>query len=183
MKYINRVIQYSDKRYSEILRNKSENIKKNSPDVHKLVKDLMTLAKKTEKDGVTTVGLSAPQIGANYRVFVFYDLDQKKYYEVINPEVIYESSELSSEWEGCASIGTGKNTLFGIVERPKKSKIKYFDLNGKEQVYMAEDYQSHVVLHEVDHLNGILFIDRVKDKNALLNSVELDKYLKKYGSA
>lgn len=72
-----------------------------------------------------------------------------------NPEIIYESEQRSVFEEGCLSI-PGQ---YGIVERPAKVRVKYLDYNGKEQELDAEGLLSHCVQHEIDHLNGVLFVD------------------------
>lgn len=175
-----KIIQVSDKVYGHLLREKSEEIKKFDEDLNSLINELFYLCKSSSKEGVTTVGLSAPQIGVTKRVFIYFDLKKKKYFEVINPRIKFLSKEMSAEWEGCASIGTGKNTLFGEVERPEVSEIEFYDKYGERKTAKVNGYQSHVFLHEIDHLEGILFTDHVKDPNNLLNADELDKYMKKY---
>lgn len=177
-----KIIQYNDEKRKHILRKVSKDVDLKDENVKKLVEELKKESVASSKQGVTTVGLSAPQIGENLNVFVFFDLAEEKYIEVINPKVIEKSKKTSEEWEGCASIGSGKTTLFGLVKRPENCKIKFLRLDGKEHEYEADNsYQSHIILHEIDHLNGILFTDRVEDKTNILTSKELEKYMKKFG--
>lgn len=171
------ILQYPDKR----LLMKSREVKKNEPDIDILLRDLKTLAKKNSKGGIHLVGLSAPQLGVNIRAFVYYDFKEKKYLEVINPKLVYASKEVSNEWEGCASVGIGPKSLFGPVSRSKSCQVQYVDLQGKEHTLIASNYLSHVILHELDHLEGIIFLDRVIDPKMIMTAAELDAYAEKHG--
>jgi len=99
------------------------------------------------------VGLAAPQVGLSIRLIVV-DLGEgwKAY---INPEVIEKSNENIMGEEGCLSIPE----VFEEVPRPKWIKIKYQDFEGNEHEELKEDYAARVFSHEIDHLNGKLFID------------------------
>jgi peptide deformylase len=109
---------------------------------------------------------------------------QEKLWEImINPEIIHANKKESIYWEGCLSIGvTEKDTLYGPVARPDKIKIKYQNRVGEQQELVAEAFFAHVVQHEIDHLDGILFISRVENpmKN-IWKVIEIDKYIDKYG--
>jgi peptide deformylase len=171
------ILQYPDPKLSA----KSRDVRKNEPDLFLIIDSLKNLAKKHSKGGITLVGLSAPQLGLNIRLFVYYDLRKKQYMEVINPKLVYASKELSTEWEGCASVGKGENSLFGPVSRSKSCQIRYYDLAGNEQILNANGYLSHVVLHELDHFEGIIFLDRVIDSKLIMTARELDEYALKHG--
>ena len=89
---------------------------------------------------------------------------------MINPEIIWKSEEMSVMEEGCLSI-PGQ---YAEVERPKIVRVSYIDLDGNKLEYIAEDLASHCVQHEIDHLNGVLFVDylsRLK-RNMMLRKVE-----------
>lgn len=101
------------------------------------------------------VGLAAPQVGVLKRIIVI-DVGEGVI-ELINPEIIEEIGE-QCDSEGCLSL-PGKS---GDVTRPQRVKVKGLNREGKEVVYIAEDLFARAVCHEVDHLNGILFIDRVE---------------------
>jgi peptide deformylase len=170
------ILQYPDKRLLE----KSTDIKNVDNDVRNLFRDLEVLAKANSKAGITLVGLSGPQLGWNVRAFIYYDFNKKKYIPVVNPKLVYSSKELTTEWEGCASVGSGQKSLFGPVARSKSCQIEFTDLEGESQIVSVSNYMSHIILHEVDHLDGIIFLDRVNDPNLILTASELDDYAKKH---
>ncbi len=121
------------------------------------------------------VGLAANQIGQLNRLFVM-DTMYRKAPEtrnpvvMINPEIIWRSEEMSIMEEGCLSIPQ----QFAEVERPKIVRVRYLDLAGQFQEMEGEDLTSHCIQHELDHLNGVLFIDylsRLK-RNMILRKVD-----------
>ncbi|OGF25894.1 peptide deformylase [Candidatus Falkowbacteria bacterium RIFOXYB2_FULL_34_18] len=140
---------------NSILRKKSKEVKISDIKTKKFqtfCHDLIETMKK--KDGV---GLAAPQIGKNIRVFVIHNdnLDMI----ILNPEIIKKS--WSKEWgeEGCLSV---PNT-FGKVRRHKKIKCRFIDKNGKKQTLDMSGMPARIFQHELDHLDGILFIDSAKN--------------------
>lgn len=103
------------------------------------------------------LGLAAPQVGILKRVcIVEYD---GVLYELVNP-VLIRSSGKCVDNEGCLSI----EAFRGLVERPQKIDIEYFDRSGHKHSLHAEGYFARVFLHEMDHLDGILFSDKMKKK-------------------
>jgi len=123
------------------------------------------------------VGLAAPQLGVNARVFVLEIPDRKdkerenaELFVCINPRVIEHSENIVYGNEGCGSIARGQ--LFGNVPRPEWSVIEYFDLQGDKQQRKLDGLHSVVALHEIDHLDGILFLDRMDDPRELFDSSE-----------
>ena len=90
-----------------------------------------------------------------------------------NPEIIWESEEMSTMEEGCLSIPQ----QYAEVERPKTVRVKYLDYHGKEAELEASDLLSHCVQHEIDHLNGVLFIDYLSSlkRNMIVRKVEKAK--------
>ncbi|MBR2646044.1 MAG: peptide deformylase [Clostridia bacterium] len=98
-------------------------------------------------------GLAAPQIGILRRVAVV-DVDEG-YYEFINPTILIQKGEQTG-WEGCLSV-RGKS---GIVSRPMKVKVSYFDRNGEKQLLQAKGFFARAICHELDHLDGVLYIDK-----------------------
>lgn len=99
------------------------------------------------------VGLAAPQIGISRRIITVDAGDNL--YELINPEIIYQDGEQTGK-EGCLSVPN----VVGIVKRAQKVKIKGLDRNGQEQIIEASDLLARAFQHEIDHLDGILFIDK-----------------------
>ncbi|MFA7277047.1 MAG: peptide deformylase [Pseudobdellovibrionaceae bacterium] len=122
------------------------------------------------------VGLAANQVGALNRIFVM-DTDYDKSDPstrsgliMINPEIVWKSEEMSIMEEGCLSIPQ----QYADVERPKSVRVKYIDLSGTTKEFVGEDLASHCIQHELDHLNGVLFIDylsRLK-RNMILRKVD-----------
>jgi len=100
-------------------------------------------------------GLAAPQVGILKRVVVINI--PEGYYELVNP-VITLSSGKQTDYEGCLSI-RGKK---GIVTRPNEVKVKAFDRNGKPIKFTAKGYLARAVCHELDHLDGVLYIDKAE---------------------
>lgn len=125
------------------------------------------------------IGLAANQVGLLNRVLVM-DLANRKEGEkpnpiyMVNPQILYESEERSVMEEGCLSIPR----QYADVERPAIVRVKYWDYNGKEAELEAEGLLSHCVQHEIDHLNGKLFIDYLSSlkRNMILRKV--DKLMK-----
>lgn len=121
------------------------------------------------------IGLAANQINILNRVLVM-DLSRREQEEkpspicMANPEIIYESEEISVMEEGCLSIPK----QYAEVERPAIVRVKYLDYNGKEAELEADGLLSHCVQHEIDHLNGVLFIDYLSSlkRNMILKKVE-----------
>ncbi len=100
------------------------------------------------------LGLAAPQVGILRRAVVI-DIGEGPI-KMINPEIIDSQGEII-DIEGCLSVPN----LSGTVERPEVVKVKYKDENGEEQVLEASELLARVICHEIDHLNGILYIDKV----------------------
>lgn len=105
------------------------------------------------------IGLSANQIGLNYKVFVAQLIDKsgsRKFYAVFNPAITKFSREENKDEEGCLSVPD----TFGAVKRPEKILLEGFDSNGKPIKIKAWGLLARIFQHEVDHLNGKLFIDK-----------------------
>lgn len=101
-------------------------------------------------------GLAAPQVGVQRRLFV-YELDDGPK-AIVNPEIVESSGELYHD-EGCLSI---PGLRIGIV-RPEKVLLHGFDLDGNELSIEADDFMGRVFQHEVDHLDGVLMVERLDD--------------------
>jgi peptide deformylase len=121
------------------------------------------------------IGLAAIQIGAPKRV-VTMDLakkDEPKAPQVfINPEILWASEDKATYEEGCLSIPE----YYGDVERPAQVKVKYLDLEGEPQEIEANGLLATCLQHEIDHLNGVLFIDH-------MSKLKRDRVLKKFTKA
>ena len=136
-----------------ILRKKCEPLEKVDVDTKKLMDDM--LATMYAAPGI---GLAAVQVGILKRLVVI-DIskgeEEKKPIFLINPQIIHQSKKTSVYEEGCLSL-PGQ---FAEIERPAECTIKYIDYDGKEKDLKADGLLATCIQHEVDHLNGILFID------------------------
>ena len=117
-----------------------------------------------EFDGV---GLAAPQIGINKRIAIVSIDDDMETIELINPEVIETSGEQTGA-EGCLSFPD----IYGEVTRPNFVKIKAQNRKGREMIIEAEEFLARAILHEIDHLNGVLFTTKV---TRYLDDAELER--------
>ena len=136
----------------EILRKASKPVKEVTPRIKDLIADMFETM--YEANGV---GLAAPQVGILKRVcIVEYD---GVLYELVNP-VLVKSKGKCIDNEGCLSV----EGFRGLVERPKQIDITYYDRNGIKVDFHAEGYFARVFLHEMDHLDGILFADKMVKK-------------------
>ena len=152
------------------LRKVSEPVKKIDASVRKLIEDLFETMY-----AAPGIGLAAIQIGIPKRVFTM-DLskkDEPKRPEVfLNPEIVWSSPEKTTYDEGCLSIPE----IYGEVERPARVKVKYLDRAGEPREVDANGLLATVLQHEIDHLDGILFIDH-------LSKLKRDRIIKKFTKA
>jgi len=133
----------------EILRKKSRVIKNINDRIIVLSEDMIETM--IENNGI---GLAAPQVGILKRLIVI-DLEENPMI-MVNPEILEKSGEQTVN-EGCLSV-PNRN---GDVNRPEQLKVKYTDLDGNSHTIRTEGLMSVVISHEIDHLNGVLFIDKV----------------------
>lgn len=136
-----------------------------SPKIKNLLKD-MSEALSTQKDGVA---IAAPQIGVPLRVFIVSgklfdtgeDPDTSTHPDLvfINPEISKISKDTSAEEEGCLSV-VGK---YGTVDRPTKTTVRAYNKNGEVFERGGSGLLSKIFQHEMDHLNGVLFIDKAEN--------------------
>ncbi len=153
-----------------ILRKVSEPVKRVDAKVKKLVSDMFD----TMYDA-PGIGLAAIQVGEPVRVIVVDATrgeDEKKPVAMINPEIVWVSEEMDSYEEGCLSI---PEELYE-VERPVRIRVKYTDLDGEAHEMEADNLFARVIQHEVDHINGVLFIDH-------LSRLKRDRVTKKFAKA
>ncbi|MDP2639027.1 MAG: peptide deformylase [Candidatus Azambacteria bacterium] len=149
MTKILKIIQEND----PVLRKKTELVEDlKNPEIKKLVADMIATMKKANG-----IGLAAPQVGKSYRIFTVNVED--KILVFINPEVKDFSDDRIPFEEGCLSV----QKIWGPVIRPKKLTIKAFDENGKLFKIRAKGLLARVIQHEIDHLNGALFIDKAEN--------------------
>jgi len=148
----------------KILKDGEPNLRKKSKPVTEFGERLWTLfddLKDTLKS-VQGLGLAAPQVNVLRRAAIVY-LDGG-YIEMANPELLFSEGE-SVDNEGCLSV----NHCRGIVNRPAKITVSYFDRHGERHETTRENYEARCILHEMDHLDGILFTDK------MIKKVEINK--------
>ncbi len=121
------------------------------------LEEKMRITMKKEKG----IGLAAPQVGVNKRI-ILATLGDTAYY-MINPKIVRFSTECSSGEEGCLSLPD----VFDRVVRPKRVTLEYTDVDEDTYEVELSDLDARVVQHEIDHLNGVLFTDRVEKKDTV----------------
>ena len=160
------IIALPDKR----LRLVSEPVARVDEDVRKLVADMFETM--YEAPGV---GLAAIQVGVPKRVVTIDATrgeEEKQPIALINPEIVWSSEEKIAHEEGCLSIPE----YLDEVERPERVKVRFLDLEGRTHELEADGLLARVVQHEIDHINGVLFIDH-------LSKLKRDRVIKKYAKA
>lgn len=135
----------------EVLRKKSRTVEKVDEKIKELVQDMLETMYKNNG-----VGLAAPQVGILKRVVVIDLYDNNGPIVLINPEIIKEKGEQEVE-EGCLSFPN----QFAKIIRPAELTVKALDIDGKEIKIKAKELLAQAISHEVDHLEGILFIDKI----------------------
>lgn len=147
------------------LREKSEKIRVFDDSVKEIVQKMVDASLEWEKahPHELSVAMAAPQLGINKRIIIVRDNAEDKENEnftaLINPEVIRAEGKILKDYEGCLSVPW----VYGLVPRAEKVKVKAQLLDGTEVRIKANDTLARTLLHEIDHLDGILFIDRIKD--------------------
>ena len=152
------------------LRQKSENVDKVDKEVRKLIDDMLDTMY-----AAPGIGLAAIQVGVPKRIIVI-DLskeEEKNPLYFVNPKIILKSDTKATYEEGCLSV-PGQ---FAEIDRPDQCLVNYLDYNGKQQELNAEGLLATCIQHEMDHLEGILFIDYLSKlkKNFITNKLSKQK--------
>ena len=143
---------------SEVLRQKCERVTKIDDELRRFLDDMLETMY-VDKG----CGLAAPQVGVSKRIIVVdpnpsdEDLSVRRPMHLINPEIIWRSDEMVLFNEGCLSLPDQR----AEVERHEKVRVHYTDYNGKEQELLADDLLAIILQHEIDHLDGVLYIDHL----------------------
>lgn len=172
-----RVAYYGD----PVLRKKTEPVKEINEEIHQLATDMIETM--YAKDGI---GLAAPQVYKSLAMFVICVptyIDEKTMipgveHVFINPKILSYSEEKMTLGEGCLSIPN----LYGHVTRPIKIVIEAMGLDGKTFTQEFINYEARCIMHENDHINGKLFIDRLDSKERQELEPKLREIKKKYTS-
>ena len=149
-----------------VLRQPAKRIAKVDDKMRTLIREMLQTM--YSADGI---GLAAPQVGINKQLIVIDcepDDPDHPPLVLINPKIIRSSSQLCSSDEGCLSIPG----VYLEVERPEAIEVSYKDENGKPQKLQAKDLRARAIQHEMDHLNGVMFVDRVDNEIALTQELQ-----------
>lgn len=123
------------------------------------------------------MGLAAPQLGHNLRMFLMLknppqsqdDIDDAhekfEYQPVINPQIVETSKQRKKDFEGCLSIPG----YMAVVSRAKEIKVTFQDAAGKSHQQTLRDFSARIFQHEMDHLDGVLYVDRMEPKSLIHN--------------
>lgn len=149
----------------ERLRKRSTKVRPDDPEVAKIVEEMRksTLEWEKQHEHELSAAMAAPQLGYNKRIIIvrddFDDKNNRHFTALLNPEIIKTEGKTVKDHEGCLSVPR----YYGLVPRPEKVKVKAFMEDGTEVRIKADGFLARTLQHEIDHLNGILFIDHIKD--------------------
>jgi len=162
-----------------ILRKKAKKVAAvSSPETQNLIDDLIATAK--ESNGI---GIAAPQVYQSLQIFILSSRPNARYPKahymkptaVINPKIVSQSKVKKNDWEGCLSIPA----IRGHIPRFTWIKIEYTTRGGKKITKTFKDFIGRIVQHEYDHLQGILFLDRLESNKDIISEKEYQKLVKK----
>lgn len=148
------------------LREKSEKVRKIDDEIRGIIADMrkLSLDWEAEHPYELSAAMAAPQMGVLKRIIIIRDdMEDKKnasFTALINPEVIRAEGRVKKDYEGCLSVPS----IYGMVPRATKVKVKAMLEDGTEVRIKATDELARTLLHEIDHLNGVLFIDHIRDE-------------------
>ena len=171
------------------LRQKSEKVHQIDDETKRIIDEMIasSLACEEEHEFELSAAMAAPQLGYNKRIIVVREdmsnKDNANFVPLINPVVIKTEGKIIEDYEGCLSVPS----IYGKVGRPYKARIKAVTENGEEVRLKATGFLARTLLHEIDHLDGVLFIDHIKDQTDAfyklndkgdLEPLDYDKYIK-----
>ena len=171
------------------LRQKSEKVHQIDDETKRIIDEMIasSLAWEEEHEFELSAAMAAPQLGYNKRIIVVREdmsnKDNANFVPLINPVVIKTEGKIIEDYEGCLSVPS----VYGKVGRPYKARIKAVTENGEEVRLKATGFLARTLLHEIDHLDGVLFIDHLTDQTDAfyklndkgdLEPLDYDKYIK-----
>lgn len=170
------------------LREKSKRIHVITDEVKQLVKNMesATLDWEDSRPHELGVALAAIQVDEAYRVVVirndFDNKDDRTFFALINPKIVKYEGKIDYDHEGCLSV----KDIYGLVPRYSKIRVEAMDIEGKDIKFKAEGFLARILQHEIDHTNGTVFIDHIKNndsfyklnKDGELEKIPHDKILK-----
>lgn len=170
------------------LRTRSKKVHIITDETRQLVDDMVSASLDWEdsRPHEISAALAAVQIDRLQRVIIvrsdFEDKIARDFTTLVNPEIVKYEGEVTSDFEGCLSV----KDIYGKVPRHTKIRVKALDLDGKIVRFKAEDFLARVLQHEIDHINGTVFIDHIQhDKTAFytldekgeLQSLDYDEHI------
>ena len=160
------------------LRQKSKRVGLITDDIRNIAEDMIsaTLDWDDSREHEVGVALAAIQIDRPFRIIIvrnnYEDKNDRSFTIFINPEITKKEGETISDYEGCLSVPN----LYGKVKRFSKVRVKALDINGKPFRVTATGYLARIFQHEIDHTNGLVFIDHIKnDEDAFYKLTEEGK--------
>ena len=154
---------------NKILRSKSKKIGYVDDSIKNLAQDMIETTIDWDHDSEFGAALAAIQIGEPLKLTVvrndFDDPKNKEFTTLVNPEIVKSSEEQVSDIEGCLSVPG----IYGRVKRARKIKLKAQDINGNPIRLTVEGFPARVIQHEIDHMNGKIFLDHINDTSQLFN--------------
>jgi peptide deformylase len=147
------------------LRQRSQKVGLITPEIKQIIHDMesATLDWEASRDHEVGVALAAVQVDLLYRIVVirndFDNKDDRSFAVFINPQITKYEGTIEEDFEGCLSI----RDIYGKVPRYTKVRIKALDIEGKEIRVTAEGFLARIFQHEIDHTNGIVFIDHIRE--------------------
>ncbi len=139
--------------------------------IQNLINELMVTVNKSNG-----VGIAAPQVAESYRLFIVASRPNPRYPNaptmeptaMINPRIVAHSDEIIKGWEGCLSIPG----IRGLVPRYQAIEVEYLSRDGKQHRQQLTDFVARIFQHEYDHLDGMVFLDRVESTQELMSEQE-----------
>jgi len=148
------------------LHEKSSKVHVITDETVKLIEDMTSASLDWEdsRPHEISAALAAVQIDVLERVVIvrsdFDDKNERSFTTLINPEIVKREGETTYDYEGCLSV----SNIYGKVPRSSKIRVRALDVDGNEVRFKAEGFLARVIQHEIDHTNGILFIDHIRDE-------------------
>jgi peptide deformylase len=163
------------------LHQKSKRVPVITPEVREVIKDMVdaTVDWEDSREHEVGVALAAIQIDKAYKIIIvrndFENKDDKTFSIFINPEIIKLEGVIEEDYEGCLSV----TDIYGKVPRYSKVRLRALDENGRPVRVKASGFLARIFQHEVDHTNGIMFVDHIKDDHEAFYKLTPDGKLEK----
>lgn len=163
------------------LRQKSQKVGLITPEIKQIIRDMeaATIDWEASREHEVGVALAAVQVDLMYRIVVvrndFNNKDDKSFSIFINPQITKFEGDIEEDFEGCLSI----RDVYGKVPRYTKVRVKATDEDGKEVRVTAEGFLARIFQHEIDHTNGIVFIDHIRDTPSAFYQLTENGHLRK----